>query len=394
MKKEPRLDEYPIHFTLLLAYGWAYAFTAFATLIGLSATRMWPAWVTWPAVLIGYGVLFVVVMAARPFLLDLLADLGLREKFGIFIGHVLVCLAPRMATPRATVIDCLIALQVPLVLFLLRRENFIRLYCVNFMLVALSIFLVWRGGGGGFDLAIGLAIFLAGCFAADHFFLEIDRYPQMAARPFGRPVLAAVKYGTLSLAGGGVLYALTPELALADRTSLDAAVVEAPGGVQSVSFQALFDLVWDSFILMVLIIAALAVVQYLKRKYGRRDAAEDVETGTGVMRMVRKVIHPRPRPPEMARGFSPREQILRGYWAWCDEMERFGLVRAANVTPKEYASTLSRIGRSVASPVASLTGIFERAKYDRSDPTRQEANSFFEHSRRVIEILLASMQKR
>ncbi|KPL08562.1 hypothetical protein AMJ85_08435 [candidate division BRC1 bacterium SM23_51] len=377
---------------MFLAYGWACAFTAFSAAVGLSATRLWPAWLTWPAVLLGFGALFALVIGLRPILLDLTSDLGIREKLGVFLLHVLIFFGPKLASPRASLIDCLIALQVPLVVLLIRRENFMRLYGVNFLLVALAAFVSWQTERGGFEWAACLPVFLACCFAGDYFFLELDRYPDVTARPAGRSFLLGIEYGAISLVGGLVLYAVTPAMATADRAAVARPVVQRPGGVQTVSLDALIRLVWDTFLLLILIVVALAILQWLKRKFRRGEAGQESEMGGGVMRMVRRAVRPRPRPPQMPRGFSPREQILRGYWAWCDELERFGLGRAPVATPKEFARTVVRFERAAARSVGDLTRLFEWAKYDRRDLTRGDAEAFFAHSRRVIEIMLASAQ--
>lgn len=378
--------------TMFLAYGWAYTFTVFSAAVGLSATRLWSEWLTWPAIVLGFGAMFTLVAGLRPILLDLTSDLGIREKLGVFLLHVLFFAGPKLATSRATLIDCLIALQIPLVALLIRRENFLRLYCVNFLLVALGAFVSWQTAGGGFEWAICLVVFLSCCFAADHFFLELDRYPDIAARPAGRPLLLGIKYAAASLAGGGILYAVTPALAVIHRSPAAGPVVQRRGGVQTVSLDTLIQLVWDSFILMILIVVALAILQWLRKKYRQSETDLESEMGGGVMRMVRKAVHPRPKPPRMPRGFSPREQVLRGYWAWCDELEQFGLFRAPVATPKEFARTVTRSARAVAEPAGDLTQLFEWAKYDQRDLTHADAEAFFAHSRRVIEILLASAQ--
>jgi hypothetical protein len=380
--------------TMFLAYGWAYGFTVFAALVGLSATRLWLAQLTWPAVVLGYGALFAFLVGLRPVLLDLTADLGIREKVGIFVLIVAIFASPKLATPRATLIDCLIVLQFPLAVLLLRRENFMRLYAANFMLVALSVFVEWQTGGGGFEWAAWLPVFVVGCFAADRFFLELDRYPNIEARPFFRPLLLGLGYAAVSLAGGFVLYLLTPDLALARPATTAQPLVEQRGGAQTVSFDALYELVWDTLILMILIVAALVVIQWLKRKYRRTEVEAERAMGGGVMRMVRKIMRATPRPPQMERGFSPREQIMRGYWSWCDELERFGLVRVPAATPREFARTIAGNNQTVAAPVAEATALFEWAKYDRRELTRTDADRFFAHSRSVIETLLQSAKAR
>jgi len=379
---------------MLLAYGWAYGFTVFAASIGLRSSRVWPVWLTLPAVFLGFGALFAIVIGLRPVLNDLTAGLEIREKLGLFILHGLFFIGPKLATPRASLLDCLVALQVPLVVFLIRRENFVRLYAVDFFIAAIGIFTAWHTDRGGFGWAAALVVFLVGCFVADRFFFELERYPAVEARPFGRPLLLAGKYAALSLLGGVLLYALTPQFATARRTATSRPVVHYPGGVQAVSPDALVRLVWDSFILMVLIVIALALVQWLKRKFGGSDEGEDSAMGGGVMRMVRKVIKPRPAMRAMARGFSPREQILRGYWAWCDEMERFGLARSADMTPKEFARVVAGRDPSAAPYVGELTRLFEWAKYDRRDLGQGDVETFFERSRRVIGIFMAALQSR
>ena len=376
--------------TAFLAYGWAYGFTVFAALVGLSSARLWLAQMAWPAVALGYGALFAFVVGLRPVLLDMTADLGIREKAGIFVLILAIFAGPKLAVPRATLIDCLLALQIPLAALLLRRENFMRLYAANFMLVALSVFVEWETEGGGFEWAVWLPVFVAGCFAADRFFLELDRYPNIEAWPFFRPLAIGLGYTVVSLAGGFVLYILTPDLALARPSTAAQPLVEQRGGTHTVSFDALYELVWDTLILMVLIVAALVIIQWLKRKYRRSEIEAERAMGGGVMRMVRKILRAAPRPPQMVRGFSPREQILRGYWSWCDEMERFGLVRAPAATPREFARAIAGNSPTAAGPATEATALFEWAKYDRRDLTRADADAFFARSRSVIETLLES----
>jgi len=377
--------------TMFLAYAWAYGFTVFSALVGLETTRIWASWLTWPAVVFGYGALFAVVIGFRPILLDLVADLDLREKLGILVLQAVLFVTPKLTMRHASLIDCLIVIQVPFVALLLRRENFLRLYTANFLLVALSAFVAWQKWHGGFEWAACLVVFLAGCFAADHFFFELDRYPSIAARPVRRPLLLGAEYAAAALVGGSLLYLVTPELAVAERSAAAPTIVEQPGGPTTISFHTLLQLVWETFILLILIVVALAILQWLKRKYRRGQTDEESTMGGGVMRMVRKIIRPTPKPPQMPRGFSPREQILRGYWAWCDELERFGLVRMPVMTPKEFAQGLARSNQAIASPATELTQLFEWAKYDRRDLARGDAEAFFNHSRQVIEVLLTSV---
>ncbi|MCX8038361.1 MAG: DUF4129 domain-containing protein [Candidatus Sumerlaeia bacterium] len=376
--------------TVYLAYLWAYGFTVFATLAGLGATRLWPEQITWPIVLIGFGVLFAAVAAFRPLLIELGESLGLREKLGLFLLAGLLFVSPKLVWRQATLIDCLIVLQVPLVMSLIRREGFVRLYTINFLLAALSAFVLWQTEKGGFEVAAPLVVFFAGCFTADRWFFELDRFPQVEKRPFLRPLRLGVEYGAVALAGGTVLYLMTPRLTVVERVRAPARVVEHPGGVRTLTYDALFDLVWQTFLLLVLIVAALAVLQYLKRKYRRPEEGEDTAAGESVLRMVRRIIRPTPRPPDIPRGFSPREQILRGYWAWCDEMERFGLARLPVMTPKEFAGAVARNHPPVAAPVGRLTAIFEAAKYDRRPLAGADVEGFFACAREVIESLLVS----
>ena len=391
MTSETRSISHYLSPTMLLAYLWAYTFTVFSVLVGLQTTRIWPSWLTWPAVVFGFGAVFALAIGLRTVLLDLTAGLDLRERFGIFLIQVALFFTPKLTIRNATLIDCLIVLQVSFAALLLRRENFLRLYAANFLLVALSVFVAWQKWGGGFEWAAGLILFLAGCFVADQFFLEIDRYPNIAARPVKRPLWLGIQYAVAALAGGSLLYLLTPDFPVVEPSAETApTVVEHPAGVQTVSFQALTRLIWDTLILMVLVIAALALLQWLKRKYRRKQTDEEATIGGGVMRMVRKIIRLAPKPPQMPRGFSPREQILRGYWAWCDELGRFGLARSAEATPKEFAHLLSRNNPAIGSPVAALTQLFEWAKYDRRALCRGEAEAFFAHARQVIETLLAA----
>jgi len=387
-------DEQPriryISTSMLLAYAWAYAFTVFATLVGLNATRTWPMQMLLPAVVFGYAALFALVVGFRPILIALIEDLGLREKMGLFVLHGLLFLTPKLSSPRATLMDCLIVLQVPLVGLLVKRESFLRLYAVNFLLVALSAFVEWQTEEGGFELAAALVVFVAGCFAADRFFLELDRYPTVAVRSAVRALLLGMQYAAAALAGGTLLYLVTPELTVVQHTDVGPPVVARPGGAQTFSLDALWEVAWQTFLLMIVIVVALALLQWLKKRYQGHEADRDSAMGGGVMKMVRKMIRPTPRPPQMKRGFSPREQILRGYWSWCDEMERFGLVRSPDTTPKEFAQAVTKNEGKVAAPTGELTRIFERAKYHRCELTRDDVQQFFDHSRNVIETLLAS----
>lgn len=380
-----------LHPTLFLTYGWAYGFTVFSTLLGVHASsgrHPWPEWVAWPLVVFGFAACFAVVIGLRPVLLDLAADLGVREKLGLIFLHMLIFIAPRSLSLRATLIDCLIALQVPMALLLLSRASLTRLYVVNFLIVSLSVFFLWTTDRTGFLWAACLPVFVCGCFAADHFFFEIDRYPTIDERPFLRPLLLSFKYAVVAVAGGGVLYALTPALTLAESRGGRGAIDLRSSGGQPLSNEVMLRLIWDTFILLVLLVIALAVLQYLKRRFQRHGQAESADLGGGVMKMVRKVIQPRPKAPEMPRGFSPREQILRGYWSWCYEMERFGLVRDDSMTPKEYADRVIRGDQRASEPVETLTNLFESAKYDQRAIPREDAEAFFEKSRHVIDAFL------
>jgi len=281
-------------------------------------------------------------------------------------------------------------LQIPLVALLLHRESFLRLYVINFVLASLGIFIAWQTERGGFGWASCLLIFVTCCFTADNFFFQLDRYPRPNAQPSARPLLLGIGYGLASLLGGLMLYAITPQLKLVSRTAREVAVVQRRGGGQDVAVGALVELVWQTFAIMVALIVALAFLQWLKKKYARTKEGEATSLGGGVMKMVKKIMRPTPRPPEIPRGFSPREQILRGYWAWCDEMERFGLMREASATAKEFAQVVAQANRSLGSPVSDLTALFEHAKYNKADPTRADVESFFARSRLVVETLLSS----
>jgi hypothetical protein len=386
--------QYELSPTLVLAYAWACGFAIFAAYAGFTATRTWIHPPVWPTVF-AYLAIVLAVMLLRPFLIDVTADLGLREGLGLFLLHALIFATPKLIwSDRATLIDCLIALQIPVLGLLLRRENFVRLYLVNFLILCLSIFVQWESNQGGFEWAVGLCVFLAGSFAADRFFLELDRYPDVESRPFFLPLYLGLKYALVALAGGGALYAITPQLPVVEPPPPQEALDIGPGGARTISVESLLSLAWNMLILLTLMLLALVLIRYLRKRFQGADAGEDVKMSKSAQRVFERKGSPARKPPDEPRGFSPREQILRGYWAWCDDVQRFGLLRRVHETPKEFARAILGRNEAVAEQVGVLTRLFEYAKFSAREMTGEEADAFHENTRRAIDILLQAGQKK
>jgi len=379
---------------LLLAYGWAWAFSVFAATAGLSASQRGPIPLSVPVLIFGFGFIVAVVLALRTFLLDMTADLGVRESLALFLLHALFFMAPQFAwSSRATLIDSLVALQLPLLALLLRRSNFLRLYLVNFILVALAAFLHWQTGRRGFEWAVPAPAFLIFCFTADRFFFQTQRYPETGTQPVGLPLWLGAKYAAVSLAGGALLYAITPSFATIPRAAPARPVVEYPDGAVNISTESLVALLWDAFLLMVMIVVALLAVRWIRKKFHRVAENGAVEMSGKARQMVPKPVPAPPRQPDGPRGFSPREQILRAYWAWCDDMERFGLRRMESATAKEFARDVTRGHDTVVPMVEQLTRLFESAKYSTRNLAAADAETFLDQSRRALDILIDSVEK-
>ena len=105
-----------------------------------------------------YLMVFVIVTTLRPLLLDFTSGLEYRERFGIFVLHLVIFGVAMSLFKRSNIIVGLAFLNIPLMLFLLRPPNFTLFFGNNCLIVIFG--LNYSGRANFFTLTIFVMLLL------------------------------------------------------------------------------------------------------------------------------------------------------------------------------------------------------------------------------------------
>ncbi|MCD6385566.1 DUF4129 domain-containing protein [Candidatus Sumerlaeota bacterium] len=369
---------------LVLLYFSCFVLASVSTGFSLSASLQAKGWLYFPALMLAYFFLATVVLLYRPLLLDLTTALQYRERFGIFLIHLVFVMFPSAVFRHSNFILGLAFLNIPLFIFLLRPHNFCNFYLNNLMIFLIGLFYVSRPPVLILFLFSGV---LLSTFILDYFAFRIEKYRNIIGkfdlRTLTTPLLGGILLVTI---GYTLLLLLTPrmtpqQLKFIELTPAGELRYSAPKPLDE---SEIVELAINVLILIIITFLLLAILNWLNKKLRRYRQQKPVLKTSATFAHFKKMIKEAFSKAYHIRLDNPRSAVIYYYNLFCEEMERVGLGRARYVTPKEYEDLLRQKVQTHGEALHSLRQEFELAKYSPADITDKVAQNY---QRQVFSIL-------
>lgn len=325
--------------------------------------------------------LFFFVVGFRIPLLDLLSSMSYREKVGIFFFCLVLFFAPVFIWWRsATLLYCLLALQAPLLLLMVDARGFRRVLANN--LLILSCFCLEHSTQTQKSvLVVAISLLLVTvCLTLDFFSFRSERGGEAATVHLARAHWLALKY---YLAAGGVAFLLFWIKPVAPKVLVpfkaDGVVSRTPETKPSIRELLnpgdIEQIVYQTFFIILLMLAGIALLQFLRKKILRRDRASEPVIKKGMAHMIELAKAPK-RIIKLKKSSDPREAILQAYYWFCRRADALGLAPSSCQTPRELERAIAHSFPTACKMLQEITRKFEQTKYGWHRPQLAEAKSY------------------
>ena len=376
-----RLKFFPLLALYICAFLLATYSAGFGLIISLKSVGMY----FFSLVSMTYLLVLLIVLLLRPLLLDITAGLQYRERFGIFLLHLLFFGMSMSLFENSNLSVGLSVLNIPLLFFLLRPHNFVILYLNSIMLFLLGLYFTRTTPWFGISLFM---IILVVTFIVDYFAFRIERYRDVIASfdasSFLQPIIGAVVFVVVV---GTILFVATPRFDSTDISSITLISydVTEEREIKKVTQNDIVEMVISIFILIMMVFMLLALLNYINKKLRGGKKGLPVTMSPSSVSHFKKVLK-----EALTRTFhidldDPRSAIIYYYNLFCDEMGRLGFQRKPYVTPLDYESYLSGAFTRDEDAFEYLRQEFERAKYSLEPDSSLNATSYKEQTMECIE---------
>ncbi len=355
--------------------------------------------------------------AFRLELLDFFHEFRYREKFALFLAHLILLVSPMGVLGAGWLpygLSIILAAQGPQLIAPLAFHRFLAL-CGLFALMGL-----WRmPAGPGAAAAIAWCLLAGGMLLVKRvrFAIEESRIEELGVS-LRDVMLAATGFVILPLLLAGILAwgmvlnraSHAPAASLARHNSPPALTGMTPGaGSPPVASAVDFDaesVIYQGFALAVVICLALIGLQWHAARRSKKSVAAPQVSEDRVAAALETQAPAEPRPRlDPLEGGGPRQAILRTFRRWENSLTRLKLGRRLPWTAREFTHELGKFakansanspeaaavrrGRALATRLALIAHLFEQARYHPKAPTPEEARQFEE----LTEEALAELQE-
>lgn len=329
-------------------------------------------------------------LGLRLAILDFLGGFHYREKFALFLGHLVLLISPLALFGGAWLGPGLALVLIALAAQTVNPLGFHRYLALCALMILMAL---WRRPPG--EVAWALAwMALAGA-------LLVARRVRFALEESGAEDLRVSPWPALAMWGifAGAPVALAAAAAALWTPPAPAARLRPLAGWESGAARPPAPsldpgrLVWQALGVAVALAVAIGVLHWLASRRARKaKAAPTAEELLARAEADTAPPPPPPREPAPLAGGSPRARILRAWRRWERALAALELKRRAAWTSREYTARLSRIWQDPAAgetapgaqappavrSLADLVRLFERARYHRAEPEAQDAAAFEE----------------
>ncbi|MFH0793420.1 MAG: DUF4129 domain-containing protein, partial [bacterium] len=318
--------------------------------------------------------LAAVTRGLHPLFQDLTSGLTLKEQFLAFLVHLAIFMVPWLLGGPSELVWGLSALNVALLLGIIRASGFNRLLANNLLIFVLLLY--YRAPIPIVGVLLWASLFVF-CLTLENYYFKYAAYQQPGGWLTLRELLVSAGYYSMVatiVAGLGSwllgLYAQPIEL---PRWFRHSAPMPEPRPTVGEEFST-GDLAWlliYTAVLVVSLVVCIFFLNWLRNKLMRKRPVE-IETHDAVVELEKisdeedLLFDRRPLPPGW------RGQILLAYDRWCERLAALALVRRPEMTPAEYAADLVARASLPASDLEVLTHLFERAKYGTHKMTKSD----------------------
>lgn len=324
----------------------------------------------------GLGVLCLIALvlssSIRLVLMDLYRQFHYREKFVLFLLHVAVIIVPRFMFG----IDEWGVLFGILLLFLcVQAFDFVyysRIYAFAGVAVLQAIIF---GETAPSVLLVALwyvSLMLAIRFG--HIRFRIDAFGEGRGVYIGEMLRRTVVPVVLPVVVGLGAWYLAPYVVSPRRIEFDPGMIARDGTDVNISYS---QLIWESFLIMFIVIALLLVLHYLDKKLKLRRKGKQIEINTAAssIRAYRRVMIPG-NELIVSHEAGPRERIISAFRQFNETLGKINLGRAEQESIEDYMARLA--GHYSAFRVLATSALkpFNKACYGEDSPTISEAESF------------------
>ncbi|MFC1601131.1 DUF4129 domain-containing protein [Candidatus Sumerlaeota bacterium] len=378
MAEQRQLALYYNPFSLAL-YFWTFCLTGLLAHLSLVGRIPYDPQIVAPGVWLTCAALFLLAASMRVPLMDACAGLNYREQFGILVIVATFGVAPRALFEEATIVHCLLGLQLPLVVLMASERAFTRVYLVDLLLLVCYCLDHGEEPATCRNVVLAAGFLLTMCLVTDFFCFRSERFGSVKSENFLRAHLLGLKYYLVVAGLGLALWWLTPTFG---GEPVTAGVFEidygAPsrGARRALSSREIKTILWHTSWLLLGFVVILAALGYLQRRLRARGAVPPPGIISQVKQMLEVLRDPGRRSSGAAETASAREMIVRAYCRLCELAAARGLEREPSQTPQEFGAALAGKFPEHKQEIPELTRLFEEVKYGQFEPSLPQAREY------------------
>lgn len=367
-------------------YIFSYMLTIYVIVLALMDTGyLWLA-----PILAGiFGLSFTIAFFLKYPLMDLITSMHYRERMALVFVYSIFFITPLVLLTKADLGLCLISLALPTSVFLQRSSQFLRHYLLNAMIFIVTLA---KNPELGWLYVVGFILLLMGCFLFDYFYFKAEKYQSSEFVGISDLVGLGLRLFFPLLAAGFALQLIMPQLEPHHlnilSTSPSRVEKEMPS---SISTSSIISLAYHLIVLIIIILVALAMLNWLRKKLSKRRLAPTGRARASFGK-IRKFVEEKIVRKWRSHLGDARATIIFYYCLYCQELGRLGYPRPAHQTPQEYNEWLKNQLGPGEQELDHIRYTFERARYSSETIARQEAQEFQDLVHKVTNRLKESDQ--